>query len=186
MSQVQKAYVVDGKIFASKKEADEYLARPRIVEAMNAVTENNEELTQWLVDNQEDVEASFDHGTIRRVKNSERKKLESALEHLETLDDPKLKFLIDNTSAISESFRWPKVRRMNDEEKAVAAKNSLVGLTEGDDELADWIVEHRDRVLAAYTEGKPEREVSEKAQAALAEWRKKKAAEKAAEEAQAS
>jgi hypothetical protein len=185
MSQVQKAYVVDGKIFSSKKEADDYLMRPRIVEAMNAVTENNDELTQWLVDNQEDVEASFYHGTIRRVKNSERKKLEAALEYLSQMDEPKLKFLIDNTEAISESFRWPKVRRMTDEEKAIASKNSLLAMTE-DEELADWIVEHKERILEAYAEGKPKREVSEKAQNALAEWRAKKAAEKAAKEAQAS
>lgn len=173
----------DGKAFDSKKEAEDYLRRPKIEEALKAISNNNKELVNWLIDNQEKVEMAFEVGTIRRVSKSDHKALEKALEHLKTIEDPKLAFLQENVAAIQESFRWPSVKRMDESEKATAARNSLVAASEGNEELAVWIIANKDNVLQAYEAGKVKRELNPKAAQGLAEYRAKKAAEKAAKEA---
>lgn len=173
----------DGKMFDTKQEAMNHLRRPKIQEALLKVTSNNQELTNWLIDNQESVEMAFEVGQVRRVTKVEHKKLQKALDHLKTISDDKLSFLQENASAILDSFRWPSVKRMNDEEKATAARNSIVAASEGNTELADWIINNKDAVLTAYEAGKEKRELNPKAAAGLAEYRAKIAAEKAAKEA---
>lgn len=171
----------DGKTFDTKAEALNYLRRPKIREALTKVTGANKELTDWLVDNQETVEMAFETGTIRRVTKVEHNKLAKALDALKDITgNSKIVFLQENAGAILDSFRWPSVKRMDDAEKTVAARNSLVAASEGNEDLAKWIIDHKDAVLAAYEAGKEKREVNPKAQEALAAYRAKKAAEKAA------
>ena len=171
----------DGKTFDTKQEALDYLRRPQITAAMNKVTGDNADLTNWLVENQEAVEMAFETGTIKRVTKSESKKLKDSLEYIkETLaGDKKAAFVVENISAIVDSFRWPSVKRMDEAEKATAARNSLVAVS-NNEELATWVLANKDAVLAAYEAGKEKREVSQKATDALAAYRAKKAAEKAA------
>ena len=133
MTQLQQMFVTpDGKQFATKAEAQDYLRRPKIMEALNGLTDSNEELSTFILDNEDAIRDAFDTGTIRRVTKSEQKKLEKACAALAALENaPKdLAFLIENVSAVQESFRWPKVQRMKPEEKALAAKNSLLALTD--------------------------------------------------------
>jgi hypothetical protein len=171
----------DGKNFDTKAEALNYLRKPKIKEALAKVTGGNKELTEWLLDNQEVVEMAFETGTIRRVTKVEHNKISKALEALkEITGNPKIAFLQDNASAILESFRWPSVKRMDEAEKATCARNSIVAASEGNEELAKWVIEHKDSVLGAYEAGKEKREINPKAQEALAAYRAKKAAEKAA------
>ena len=171
----------DGKQFESRVEAVNYLRRPKIEAALKVVTENNVDLTKWLIENQETVEVAFEVGTIRRVTKVESKQLAKALAALkEVQGNPKLAFLQENADAIQDSFRWPSVKRMTEEEKSTAARNSLVAATDGNEELATWIIAKRDAVLEAYEAGKEKREINPKAQEALAAYRAKKAAEKAA------
>jgi succinate dehydrogenase flavin-adding protein (antitoxin of CptAB toxin-antitoxin module) len=172
----------DGSQFDTKAEAMDHLRRPKIEKALMALTEDNADLTTWLMDNQDVVEAAFDTGTIKRVTKSERKKLSAALEYAASLDDKKLAFLVDNADAINDTFRWPTVKRMNDEEKAIAAKASLMAASDNNEDLANWTIENKDNILEAYEAGKVKRKVSEKATKALEEYRAKKAAEKAAKE----
>jgi hypothetical protein len=91
--------------------------------------------------------------------------------------------VVDNSEAVLDSFRWPSVKRMTDDEKAVAARNSLTALSEGNEDLANWIVANKDAVLEAFKAGIEKREVSPKASEALAAYRAKMAAEKAAKAA---
>lgn len=170
----------DGKMFDTKQEAMNYLRRPKIEEALLKLTGKNKELTNWLIENQEKVEVAFETGTIRRVTKVEHKTLAKALDHLKTISDSKLSFLQENAGAILDSFRWPSVKRMNDEEKAVAARNTLVAASEGNEELAGWILSNKDAILEAYEAGTQKREINPKAAEALAAYRAKKAAEKAA------
>lgn len=170
----------DGKMFETKAEALDYLRRPKIEEAMSKVTGNNKELTAWLVENQESVEMAFEVGTIRRVSKVEHNKLSKALEAIKEAGNPKFAFVTENAGAILDSFRWPSVKRMDDKEKAAAARNTLVAASEGNEELAGWIIANKDAVLAAYQAGIEKRQVNPKAQEALAAYRAKKAAEKAA------
>ena len=170
----------DGKIFDTKTEAQNYLRRPKITEALMKLTTNNKELTEWLVENQEKVEVAFETGTIRRVTKSEKKKLEKALEALKEFTDPKIAFVVENVDAIKESFRWPSVTRMDDAAKAVAARNTLLADTENNEKLVDWILANKDAVIAAYESGVEKRAVNQKATEALAAYRAKKAADKAA------
>ena len=170
----------DGAQFDTKAEALDHLRRPKIEEALAKCTDGNADLAKWLLDNQEVVEDAFDSGTIKRVTKSERKKLTAALAHAATLGDKKLAFLVDNKEAVAEGFRWPAVKRMDDAAKAIAAKASLVAASNGNEGLADWAIANKDAILEAYQAGKVKRKVSEKATAALAAYREKKAAEKAA------
>jgi len=183
-SQIRKGFIIDGKIFDTNAEAQDYVRRPKIKTALLAVTANKAELADWLLENRESVEMAFEAGTIKRVTKSEKKKLEKACEALKELPhDPKTAFLIDNLDAVKESFRWPSVTRMSDEEKVVAAKKVLLDASEGDEALAAWIIENKEAVLAAYQAGIEKRVVSEKASEGLAAYRAKRAAEKAAAEA---
>jgi hypothetical protein len=183
-SQIRKGFIIDGKIFDTNAEAQDYVRRPKIKTALLAVTANKAELADWLLENREAVEVAFEAGTIKRVTKSEKKKLEKACEALKELPhDPKTAFLIENLDAVKDSFRWPSVTRMNDEEKIAAAQKALLDTSEGDTALVAWIIANKDAVLAAYKAGIEPRVVSEKATSGLAVYREKRAAEKAAKHA---
>jgi len=175
----------DGQMFNTKAEANDYQRRPLIKEALMALTDKNEELADWLVENQETVVSAFNIGTIKRVTKSEKKKLHAALEAIVAAENKDFAFIAENAEAVEESFRWPTVKRMDDEEKAAAAKKTLMEESENNEELSDWVVANQEQIIEAYSAGKVKREVSPKAQQALAEYRAKKAAQKAAEEAAA-
>jgi len=180
MAEIKQSFVVDGKIFDTKAEAENFIRRPKVEAAMSKLTGGNKELTTWLVDNQEAVEMAFETGTIRRVTKVESNRLAKALEALGKIEgNPAIKFLQDNAAAIQDSFRWPSVKRMTAEEKTVAARNTLVAATEGNEDLAKWVLDNQAAVLEAYAAGIVKREVSPKATEALAAYRAKMAAQKA-------
>ena len=183
MSQISQVFAVrleDGsvKTFNSKDEATSYLRRPKIKAALDAISDNPQ-IVEWLLENKEVVENAFDTGTIRRVTKSEANKLAKALEALKEIAEPKIAFLQEHAAVIQESFRWPSVKRMTAEEKASAAKLALVAESENED-LADWIIEHKDQVLEAYQAGVEKRPISKKALEGLAAYQ---AAQKAKKEA---
>jgi hypothetical protein len=173
----------DGKMFETKKEALDYLRRPKIEEALLRLTKNNKDLVNWLIENQETVEMAFEVGQIRRVTKVEYKKLNKALDHLKTINDKDLVFLQENAAAILDSFRWPSVKRMNDDEKKTAARNTLMAASENNTDLSDWIIANKDEVMSAYSAGEVKRELNPKAAEGLAAYRAKMAAEKAAKTA---
>jgi hypothetical protein len=184
MTEIRQVYELPGGFtFDTKAEALDHLRRPKIQVALASVTEGNSDLAEFLLDNMEEVKEAFDAGTIKRVTKAERNKLKKALAALKETDEPKIAFLRDNVEAIEKSFRWPTVARMDDEEKAQKAREILLALSEGNEQLADWAVEHKDAILEAFSAGKEKRPVNPKAAMALAEYRAKKAAEKAAAEA---
>lgn len=186
MSNIEQVYTTpDGQTFKTKKEAMDHLRLPKIREALKKLTNNNAELINWLIDNQDTVESAFETGTVKRVTKVERNKLRKALDAIKEDGNHKFKFVIDNLEAVFESFRWPAVKRMSADEKTIAARNTLVSYSEGDEKLADWIMSNQEAILEAYQAGVEKREVPEKTQKALADYRAKKAAEKAAAEAAA-
>lgn len=172
----------DGKTFESKADALNYLRRPKIQEALNVVTGKNAELSTWLLENQEVVEMAFETGTIRRVSKADSKALQKALDAIVESGNKAFAFVADNADAVLESFRWPSVKRMSEEEKTVAAVNTLTMHSEGNEKLAKWVVTNKDAILAAYEAGVEKRQVNPKAAEALAAYRAAKAAEKAAAE----
>jgi hypothetical protein len=171
----------DGKTFDTKAEALTYLRRPKIKEAMMKVTGGNAELSDWLIENQEKVEVAFETGTIRRVTKSEHNKLAKALDAMKEIQgNSKIAFLQENAGAILDSFRWPSVKRMDEAEKATAARNTLVAASEGNEKLAEWVLGNKDAILAAYEAGIEKKQINAKAQEGLAAYRAKMAAQKAA------
>jgi len=175
----------DGKEhqFDTKQEAVDFLRRPKIEEALKAVTANNAELTKWLMENQEGVEMAFEIGTVRRVTKQEHKKMGLALDFIaEQMKDQKAAaFAVDNIAAIKDSFRWPSVKRLKPEEKTEAARRSLMALSNNNESLSAWVIENQEKVMEAFEAGKVKREVHPAASEALAAWRANKAAAKAAE-----
>ena len=190
MSNVRKVFQAnDGSIFDTAAEANEHNRAPKIREAMMVATGNNTDLCEWLMANQSTVESAFEAGTIRRVTKAERNKLQKAIEQLTKLEesatvkDSKLAFLVEHGESIVETFRWPSVKRMDEAEKAEAAKNTRMLASENNEGLADCVLANKDGIIAANGGGKEKRVVSTKATEALAAYRAKKAAEKAAKEA---
>jgi len=168
----------DGKSFNSKAEAQEHVRRPKILEALMRTTEGNKELSEWLVDNREVVEEAFEIGVIRRVSKSDYNKLRKSLDALKEADNPKLDFIKEHSEVIYKSFRWPKVERLDSDEKVARAREKITEAANGNTELATWVVDNKDAVVEAYKAGKPKRVIPEKAAEALAAYRAKKAAEK--------
>lgn len=170
-----------GAQFDTKAEAMDFLRKPKILAALNVVTGGNKELAAFLADNVETVESAFETGTIKRVTKAEAKKLEKALEALVEIQGvPALAFLQQNATAIKESFRWPSVKRMSDEEKNTQARNTLMAATDNNEELVTWILVSKEQILQAYGAGIEKRAVNPKAKEALAAYQAKKAEEKAA------
>ena len=130
LDQIKQVFTLPGvdRTFESKAEAADYLRRPKVLEALNKLTEGNAELNTWLFDNRESVEMAFETGTIKRVTKQEAKKLGEALDYIaNTLaGDKKAAFVVENIAAVKDSFRWPTVKRMTDEEKATAAAENIL------------------------------------------------------------
>ena len=187
LDQIKQVFTLPGvdRTFESKAEAADYLRRPKVLEALNKLTEGNAELNTWLFDSRESVEMAFETGTIKRVTKQEAKKLGEALDYIaNTLaGDKKAAFVVENIAAVKDSFRWPTVKRMTDEEKATAARNSLVATTGGQEDLAVWILANKDAILEAFQAGVVKRAMPQSTLDNLAAWRAKQAAEKAAKEA---
>ena len=189
IDQIKQVFSLPGvdRTFESKAEAMDYLRKPKILEALNKLTEGNSELNNWLFENRESVEMAFETGTIKRVTKQEAKKLGEALDYIaNTLaGDKKAAFVVENIGAIKDSFRWPTVKRMTDEEKATAARNSLVATTGGQEDLAVWILSNKDAILEAFQAGVVKRAMPQSTLDNLAAWRAKQAEEKAAKAAAA-
>lgn len=187
---LQQGYIVDGKFFATAAEARDFQRAPLVKKAMLLVTGNNADFAGFLIENQEEIEKAFDSGVIARVTKAERKLIAKAFDEIKSLQNGKLKFLQDNAAAFIDSFKWPAVARLKDEEKADAAMTALTKLS--DEKTAKWIYDSRASLEAAYSAGVEKRSApagsgladylaAKKAgPEALAVYQAKKAAEKAA------
>lgn len=187
-TEIKQVYAApDGTQFATKREAQDYMRRPKIRAAFMELTNANEDLSDWLVEKQEDIESTFSVGQIRRVTKTDRNKLSSAFEYvLEKLgDDAKVRFIKEHGEDIVEGFKWPSVKRMDDGEKEAAMKAELVELADGNEEVADFIITNREKVEEAYDAGKVKRTINPAAQEGLAKWREEQAKKKAAEDKKA-
>jgi len=191
---IQQVFLFDGRHFNSRAEVIAYQRRPKILEALTAFIgsgESQDKLKDWLIENQEAVEVAFEAGTIKRVTKAETNKLTKAFDALKEAAEKdhvlakNVAFLVENAEAAITSFRWPSVKRMDDAQKTEAALASLTAATEGNEKLATFIVENKDPILEAYKAGIEKRAVSPNATNALAEYRARMAAEKAAREAAA-
>jgi len=165
-------------VVMTKAEANNVKRQPLVKVALEVLTGKNADLVAWLMEHQEGIESAFEAGTIKRVTKAERNKLTKALDELK--EKMPLNFVSEHADAVLNSFRWPAVQRMTDEEKVVAARNTLVKLTEGDEDVAAWVMSNKDAILAAYQAGVEKRPVSSKATEALAAYQAKRKAEKEA------
>jgi len=178
-NKLRQAYVTpDGKTFETAAEARDYLRKPLIETALKRIAAGDANLAGFLLEQQDEIEKAFEAGVVARVTKSERGKLKKSLEYLKTVTDPKLKFIQDNSDAVLESFRWPSVKRLTPEEKAIETLTMLKKLA--DENAANWIAKNKDAILAAYEAGIEKRIMNPKAMEALEASR---AAKKAAVEA---
>lgn len=151
-SQLKKGVITpDGKVFDNVADARDYMRAPLIKAALKKIAAGNDNLATFLLDNEDEIMKAFEVGTIARVTRAERKKLEKALEHLLTIDDSKLRFIKENHAAVLESFRWPSVKRLKDEEKAAQTLEILTKLADAN--AAAWIIANKDGIVDAYDAG---------------------------------
>ena len=176
----QKFVTEDGKQFDTRQEAVDYLRRPHMTKAFNSLNNDNGDLTNWLIENQENIESIFESTKVQRVTKSEKKQLEKALEAIKASEDKQFDFVIKNADAILNSFRWPAVKRANEEEQNAIILAKFLELTSKNEELSNWLLTNKDAILDGYEAGVVKREINPKATEALAQYRAKKAAEKAA------
>jgi hypothetical protein len=175
---VLKSVIVtpDGQQFETKAEAMNHLRRPKILEAMMTVTDKQKELSDWLTDNQEAVVSAFDSGTIRRITKAEQKKIDKALDAMAESGDKVYDIFVKNRDEFVVKYR-PQPR-MKDDEKKLAAKNTLMAASDNNEDLSNWVMEHETEILEAYDAGKEKRAVSPKATAGLDAYRAGKKEEK--------
>lgn len=150
-SAIQSGFIADGKVFATRAEAQDYLRGPQIDAALKLVSGNNVDLAKFLRDNEDEILKAFESGVVARVTKAEKKKLAAALDAMMDVVNPKMRFLQDNVEAIKESFRWPAVKRMTPEEKAQATLDALTKLADAN--AAAWIVANRTQIENAYNAG---------------------------------
>ncbi len=162
--QIQQAFIIDGRTFETKDAALAYIRIPKVTEALNAVTEGNGELNDWLLNNEAAIKTVFEKGTVRRVTTKEKAALVEALGAVES------GFLKEHADAIVASFKWPAVKKITPEEHAAAAAEALTELLEGNEKLVSWIISNETAILAAYEAGVEKRQVSEKATQGLAAY----------------
>lgn len=150
---LKQGYIVDGQVFDTAAEARDFMRKPQIKAALSALVGGDQGFLNFLLTNQEEIEKSFEAGVIARVTKSERTKLNKAFDYIaEALKgDSKARFVVENIEAAKESFRWPAVKRLKDEEKAAATLLSLTKLA--DEKIAQWLVTNKEPLLAAYDAG---------------------------------
>ena len=194
---LKQVYMVDGVAFDTAAEAREYMRQPQIKAAISVLVGGDVNFMQFLLSNQDEIEKSFEAGVIARVTKAERTKLNKAFDYIaETMKgDSKAKFVVDNIEAAKDSFRWPAVKRLTDEEKAAATLVALTALA--DEKVATWLMTNKTALLGAYAAGVEKRAApagtglaeylaAKKAgPEALAEYQAKQAAVKAAKAAEA-
>jgi hypothetical protein len=183
---IQSGFVTpDGKVFATKKEAQTHLRAPLVHEAFMTLTGKNKELSDWLMAKQEEIGVALETGTIRRVSKAEHKKLGAALDAIVANGDKAFAFVIENVEAVKNSFRWPTVKRLEPEEKAAAVSEKLMVLTEGNADLVKFIVANEEAINACYEAGVEKRQMPANTLEKLAEARAKQAAAREAAKAAA-
>jgi len=120
-TELKSVIMIEGvdRVFANKTEANEYLRRPKIKEALMALTDGNEEFTDWLVENNATIKDAMGAGAIRRVTKSDHKKIDAAFEAMAASGEKAYAWLIENREEIEVKYR-PQPR-LNDEQKISVA-----------------------------------------------------------------
>lgn len=187
MTQIAQKIVVeleDGsfKMFDTKAEAVDFLRRPQQMKALRTFIDQDD-LATWIIDVQEDLTSAFEAAKIKRVTKQEKKELEKALEALAAAEagNKAYKFLIDNAKIIADSFRWPSVKRGDENEQKAQIVAAVAVVAGGDEELANWLVDSKEQITEALEAGKVKREMNPKAMEGLARHRAELAAKRAAE-----
>jgi hypothetical protein len=170
-------------VFRTAAEARDYLRKPQIEAALRKISGGDANLAQFLYENEDEICKAFEAGVVARVTKADRKKLQKALDAIVASTDINFKFVQDNHQAIMDSFRWPSVKRMTEEEKTAATQAALAKLA--DDNAAKWIIKNQEAIHAAYNAGIEKRAVNPKAAEALAKYQAERAANKAAAEPKA-
>ena len=170
----------DGQIFATKAEALAHMRRPKILEALKDLTKNNTDLMDWLVDNQETVENAFEVGTIKRITKAEQKKIDAAYEAMAESGNKVFDIFVNNRDKFS--IKYKPVKRLKDEEKIAAARNTIMAASDNQEKLADWVIANEAAVLEAYKAGIEKKKVSPKTQLSLEAYQEGQKAKKAAKD----
>ena len=174
VNDIQSGFFVAGQWFKTKAEATEFVRKPKVMAALAELTKGNQEVSDYLYNNIEGIEAAFEVAKIRRVTKAEHAKLKKALEAIVAANDPAAAFVAENSAAILESFRWPSVKRMSEEEATVAQTNALNALTGDNVELAQWILANKTQLLEAFQAGIEKRQLAPAAAAGLEAYREKR------------
>jgi hypothetical protein len=153
----------------SQREVADIQRQPQVLGALKVLVKDADTAT-WLLEKKEEILTALDSGASRRVTKQERKALKAALDKVES------GFLKDNADAIVESFKWPLVKRVAEEEQTAIVLGNLNVLTGDNADMSAWLVANKDSLVLAYDAGLVKRVVPASTTAALDEYRAAKAA----------
>jgi hypothetical protein len=153
----------------SQREVADIQRQPQVLGALKVLVKDAD-TAAWLLEKKEEILTALDSGASRRVTKQERKALKAALDKVES------GFLKDNADAIVESFKWPLVKRVAEEEQTAIVLGNLNVLTGDNADMSAWLVANKDSLVLAYDAGLVKRVVPASTTAALDEYRAAKAA----------
>lgn len=176
-----QGYTIAGvdQVFETRAEVDAFLRKPKIKAALDVLTKD-EALTTWLIDNASAIKNAFASTSMRRLTKADHAKITKAIDAIKEAGLKDTQFLLDLWPEIEIKYRT--VKKMDDAEKELAARNSLQAIEGGNEELANWIVTVKDAIFDAYEAGVEKRAVPQ----ALLDYQARVKAEKAAKSADTS
>jgi len=186
---LERGYIKDGKVFPTLAAVEEYIRGPQVKEALKKLV-NDTDSENWIYDNREDIVGAFNINNSRHFLKTEKAQLRKALDAVVTLGGAEFEdegmskiqkdmtFILENHDQIQATFKWPAIKKLKDEELAVAVSETLGKIEGSSADLTKWITDSIEDIKVALDTGKIKREVSQKATDGLNAYRLKKALEK--------
>ncbi len=153
-------------------------------EALSKIEGMNPDISAFLLSNKEAIKDASNIGKVTRIKDSERQKLAAQLQLcIDAVEDQsKIALVVEGYDILVAGYKLPTMKRMSEEEKAVAFKNTVMSISEDDSELAEWVWTNLEEILTAYKASA--KEPPKSGQIALVAHRMTAAASKATENGQ--
>jgi len=179
LDELQKGYFVDGQVFETKADVEEYARKDIVTGAIKKLVKDVKN-ADWLYENRKAITACFKLDPIKQVAKEDREELQNGLNNaiamvnaaeLDKIAMKKFEFLIANADQLVKSFKWPTVKRLSKEEQAVKSAEMLTAIEGSNDALVAWLSTNSSSIVDAFNTGKVKRKVSDGALEGLAKYK---------------
>jgi len=177
MAKTQKQLIAEFE----EKMANLKAADAKEVAALETIEGMTKDLSDFLMENKDEIKDASTIGKNTRIKETERLRLREQLELcVDSFEEKnKIKLVVEGIDMLVAGYKLPTAKRMSEEEKAVAFKNTVKAMSDGDEDLAEWLWTNLEAVLSAFKAAIPP--PPKKGQVALLAHRMNAAGQKAEE-----